>query len=58
MDTTVAKALSILEALAASERPLGVTDLATTFDLTKSNVHRLLQTLAARGYVMAVDGDD
>lgn len=55
MDTTVAKALSLLEALAASDKPLGVTELATKFDLTKSNVHRLLQTLAARGYVEAAN---
>jgi IclR family KDG regulon transcriptional repressor len=55
MDTTVVKALTILEALAASASPLGVTELATRLDLSKSNVHRLLQTLAARGYVAASD---
>ena len=55
MDSTVAKALDLLEALAASSRPLGVTELAVRQKLTKSNVHRLLQTLAARGYVESVD---
>lgn len=55
MDTTVVKALSILEALAASATPLGVTELATNLALSKSNVHRLLQTLASRGYVSQVD---
>jgi len=51
MDTTVAKALTILEALTASATPLGVTELANKLGLSKSNVHRLLQTLASRGYV-------
>ena len=55
MDTTVVKALSVLEALAASATPLGVTELATRLGLSKSNVHRLLQTLASRGYVTQVD---
>lgn len=55
MDTTVVKALSVLEALAASAMPLGVTELATKLGLSKSNVHRLLQTLMARGYVTQVD---
>ncbi len=55
MDTTVVKALTVLEALASSATPLGVTELATRLGLSKSNVHRLLQTLAARGYVTQVD---
>lgn len=55
MDTTVLKALSILEALARSSTPLGVTELAGTLDLSKSNVHRLLQTLASQGYVTPID---
>jgi len=55
MDTTVVKALSVLEALAASAVPLGVTELATRLGLSKSNVHRLLQTLTVRGYVAQVD---
>ena len=55
MDTTVLKALSILEALVRSSTPLGLTELAGTLDLSKSNVHRLLQTLASRGYVTPID---
>ncbi|MBN9535949.1 MAG: IclR family transcriptional regulator [Reyranella sp.] len=55
MDTTVLKALSILEALARSSMPLGITELAGTLELSKSNVHRLLQTLASRGYVTPID---
>lgn len=55
MDTTVVKALSLLEKLAGSATPLGVTELATALGLSKSNVHRLLQTLASQGYVAASD---
>lgn len=55
MDTTVVKALTVLEALAASAMPMGVTELATKLGLSKSNVHRLLQTLASRGYVVSVE---
>ena len=51
MDTTVLKALDVIEALARSERPRGITELADQLQLTKSNVHRLLQTLASRGYL-------
>jgi len=51
MDTTLLKGLAVLEALAASREPRGVTELAHELGLLKSNVHRLLQTLAARGYV-------
>jgi DNA-binding IclR family transcriptional regulator len=55
MDTTVVKALSILEVLAASATPVGVTELAQTLGLSRSNAHRLLHTLIAQGYVMQVD---
>jgi DNA-binding IclR family transcriptional regulator len=55
MDTTVVKALTVLEALASSATSLGVTELATRLGLSKSNVHRLLQTLSSRGYVTQVD---
>jgi DNA-binding IclR family transcriptional regulator len=55
MDTTVVKALTVLEALASSGAPLGVTELATKLGLSKSNVHRLLQTLSSRGYVTQVE---
>ena len=51
MDTTLLKGLTVLEALAASREPRGVTDLAHELGMLKSNVHRLLQTLAHRGYV-------
>ncbi|TFL15798.1 IclR family transcriptional regulator [Pusillimonas caeni] len=51
MDKTVAKALNLLENLVKSPEPLGVTDLAQRLDLTKSNVHRTLDTLRQLGYV-------
>jgi len=56
MDSTVVKAFSLLEILAQSDQPLGVTDLAGRLGLGKSNVHRLLQTLIALDYVQKTDG--
>lgn len=50
MDKTFLKGLLLMEAIARSEKPRGVTDLAKELDLTKSNVHRLLQTLVLGGY--------
>lgn len=49
--TTLVKGLDMLETLASSNEARGVTDLARQLGLMKSNVHRLLRTLAARGYV-------
>lgn len=51
MDKTFIKGLTLIEVLAASAEPRGVTSLAQELGLTKSNVHRLLITLASRGYV-------
>lgn len=51
MDKSFTKGLGILEALARGGRPRGVTDLATELGLTKSNTHRLLQTLVAGNFV-------
>jgi DNA-binding IclR family transcriptional regulator len=51
LDTTVSKAFLLFERLAASETPLGVSTLASELALQKSNVHRLLHTLSALGYV-------
>lgn len=55
MDTTVVKAFILLETLAVSDRPLGVTELAEKLELGKSNVHRLLQTLIALKYATKAD---
>lgn len=51
MNTTFVNGLALLEALAAAREPCGVSELARQLALTKSNVHRLLQTLGERGYV-------
>jgi len=51
MDSTVLKAIDLLEALARAEGSCGVTELAKQLGLTKSNVHRLLKTLESRGFV-------
>ena len=51
MDKTLVKGLDVLEALAQSDSSRGVSDLARELGLTKSNVHRTLQTLCAAGYV-------
>ena len=53
MDTTLLKGLNVLEALASSRAARGVTEIARSLDLTKSNVHRTLQTLIAAGYARA-----
>lgn len=55
MDKAVVKAFALLELLAKSEKPLGVTTLAKMADLGKSNVHRLLQTLQTLNYVRKTD---
>ncbi|MBX3568054.1 MAG: IclR family transcriptional regulator [Rhizobiaceae bacterium] len=51
MDKTLLKGLAMIEALANSRNPRGVSDLAEEMDLTKSNVHRVLKTLESAGYV-------
>ena len=50
MDSTLLKGFRVMECLAQSEAPRGVTDLARELEMTKSNVHRTLQTLVAAGY--------
>ncbi|WP_069814052.1 IclR family transcriptional regulator [Streptomyces sp. TP-A0874] len=56
MDSTLLKGLSVLEALAASSEPRGVSDLARELGRPKSNIHRTLQSLQAAGYVTAGAG--
>ena len=51
MDKAFIKGLRLIESLASSEAPRGVTELAVELKMTKSNVHRLLGTLQAQGYV-------
>ncbi len=52
VDKTLTKGLQLLEALSKYERSRGISELAHELSLTKSNVHRLLQTLLRCGYVM------
>jgi len=51
MDKTLLKGLQVLEALARSPRPRGVSDLAKQLDLPRSNMHRTLRTLVEAGLV-------
>lgn len=51
METTLAKGLKMLEAVARSAGPRGVSELGRELGMTRSNAHRLLQTLSALGYV-------
>ncbi|MBX2868422.1 MAG: IclR family transcriptional regulator [Acidiferrobacterales bacterium] len=51
VDSTLAKGLRVLEELAASAHPRGVTELSRELALTKSNAHRLLRSLSHLGYV-------
>jgi len=51
LDGTIVKVFSLMELLACSEHPLGVSAIAQRLSLQKSNVHRLLQTLKVLGYV-------
>src|SRR5271167_3320369 len=50
---SVATALELLDCLAA-ERELGVAELGRRLGIAKSTAHRMLTTLAAKGYVQQV----
>ncbi|MDA0219598.1 MAG: IclR family transcriptional regulator [Proteobacteria bacterium] len=54
MEKTVVKAIRVLEALALSPRPRALGEIAAACDMTKSNAHRLLQTLGEMHYVRQV----
>lgn len=56
MDKTIVKGMGLLEAVIMARDPVGVSELARQLDLTKSNVHRYLQTFAALGYISANNG--
>lgn len=56
MEKTVVKALQVLEALAHSDQPRGVSELARQLGFSKSNVYRLLETLRESSYVSRVAG--
>ena len=50
VDSTLSKGLTILETLAASPKPLGITEIAAQLSMNKSNVHRLVKTLCKMNY--------
>ncbi|WP_420995671.1 IclR family transcriptional regulator [Cupriavidus sp. 30B13] len=52
MNNTLIKGLGVVELLAHSARPLGLTEIAAHMGLAKSNVHRLLQALTDMNYVI------
>lgn len=54
MEKTVVKAIRVLESLALSPRPRALSEIAGACDMTKSNAHRLLQTLSEMHYVRQV----
>src|SRR6476661_2274596 len=54
VEKTVVKALQVLEALARSEQPRGVSELARELGFSKSNMYRLLDTLREASYVNRV----
>jgi DNA-binding IclR family transcriptional regulator len=58
VDKTLTKGLLLIEALCRSNQSRGVSDLASELSLSKSNVHRLLQTLIASGFVSREVGSD
>jgi DNA-binding IclR family transcriptional regulator len=55
MDKSLVKALHVIETLAFSETPRGVSELASELGYQKSNVHRILNTLLEQGYVVRFD---
>ncbi len=55
MDTTVTKALTVLEMLVRAPGPVRLSAIAQELNLQKSNVHRTLATLIAQGYVLQDD---
>ena len=58
VDKTLTKGLALLEVLADAEGSRGISDLANQLSLSKSNVHRLLQTLVRCGYVTREAGTE
>jgi IclR family KDG regulon transcriptional repressor len=54
---TVDKALSVLECVARSGKPIGVSELSAESGISKSTVYRFLQVFLSRGYIdKEVDG--
>ncbi len=53
---SLAKALSLIETLAASPRPLTAVQLNQTLKITRPTVYRILKTLVQRGFVIREEG--
>ncbi len=56
METTLLKGLAVLEALVARSGSASPSELAAALKLTRSNTHRLLNTLVAAGFATVEDG--
>lgn len=56
MSQTLMKGLRVLEALAHSTTPVGISELARRIDMNQSAVQRLLNTLVDAGYARQADG--
>jgi DNA-binding IclR family transcriptional regulator len=54
---TLKKALDILDAFGAAERPLTVAEVAVRAGVTRPTAHRLIQTLVGEGYLAQEPGD-
>ncbi len=52
MNNTLLKGLDVLELLARSDRPVGLTHIGRELGLVKSNVHRLMQALVEKRFVL------
>lgn len=55
LDTSVGKALAVLESFDARDDLLGVTEVAARAGISKSSAHRLLSVLVEHGYVERED---
>ena len=56
MSQTLMKGLRVLEALAHSSTPLGISELSRRIDMNQSAVQRLLNALVEAGYARQADG--
>lgn len=56
MSQTFMKGLRVLEALAHSGRPIGISEISRLIDMNQSAVQRLLNTLVETGYARQADG--
>ncbi|MHC8943043.1 IclR family transcriptional regulator [Advenella incenata] len=55
MNNTLNTGLRLIEILAASPHPMGITEIANKISIGKSNAHRILQALVEEGYALKDD---